>query len=73
MLRVVWMVIVFSTTMFTMYVTAVTLGTAMPEGTNVWVRFAIGVPCIFMAPLCVELMLIVISRRLDRHGWLGIH
>lgn len=72
-LRFAWMVIVFAATMWTMYVTAVTIGTSMSEGTNVWVRFAIGVPCIFMAPVCVELMLIAISRRLDRKGWLGIH
>ena len=73
MLRFAWMVIVFAATAWTMCVTAVTLGTAIPDGTNVWVRLAIGVPCIFIAPLCVELMLIAISRRIDRHGWLGIH
>ena len=73
LLRFAWMVVVFAATMWTMYVTAVTLGTAMPEGTNVWVRFVISVPCIFVAPVCVELMLISISRRLDRKGWLDIH
>ena len=73
MLRFAWIIIVFVATMWTMYVTAVTLGTAIPDGTNVWVRLAIGVPCIFMAPLCVELILIIISRRIDRRtGWLGM-
>lgn len=73
MLRFAWMVIVFAATMWTMYVTAVTLGTAMPEELSVYARIAIGVPCMGAAPICVELMLIAISRRLDRKGWLGIH
>ncbi len=73
MLRFAWITLMFAATMWTMYVTAVLLGTAMPEGTNAWVRLAVGVPCIFTAPLCVELTIIAISRRLDRHGWLGIH
>ena len=73
MLRFAWMVALFAATMWTMYVTAVTLGDAMPDGTPTWVRFVVGVPCIFFAPLCVEFLLIAITRRIDRRHLLGIH
>lgn len=72
-LRFAWALIVFAVTMWTWYVTAVMLGIAIPDGTNMWVRLAIGLPCFIAVPVCVELMLIAISRRIDRHGWLGIH
>ena len=72
-LRFVWMAALFAATMWTMYVTAVTLGTAIPDGTPTWVRFVICVPCLFAAPLCVELLIIAISRRIDRRHLLGIH
>ena len=73
MLRFVCIVVVFAATILTMCAVAVTLRTVIPEGANVWVRLAISVPCIFIAPLSVELVLIAIIRRLDRKGWLGIH
>ena len=64
--RVVWIAIGFAITFYTMYVVAVVLGVCIPEGTSTWVRFVIGVPCIFIAPLCVELLYIAISRKVDR-------
>jgi NADH:ubiquinone oxidoreductase subunit 6 (subunit J) len=70
-LCVLWMVVVFAAAIFTMYVTAVMLDQAMPEDVSIWVRFAIGVPCIFVTSVCVELMLLAIGHWLDRKGWLG--
>ena len=64
--RVVWIAMGFAITLYTMYVVAVVLGVCIPEGTSTWVRFVIGVPCIFIAPLCVELLYIAISKRIDR-------
>jgi cytochrome c biogenesis protein CcdA len=64
--RVVWIAMGFAITFYTMYVVAVVLGVCIPEGTSTWVRFVIGVPCIFIAPLCVELLYIAISRKVDR-------
>jgi hypothetical protein len=64
--RVVWMAVGLGVTLYTMYVTAVVLGVCMPEGTSTWVRFVIGLPCIIIAPLCVELLYIAISKRIDR-------
>ena len=64
--RVAWIAMGFAITFYTMYVVAVVLGVCIPEGTSTWVRFVIGVPCIFIAPLCVELLYIAISKRIDR-------
>ena len=64
--RVVWIAMGFAITLYTMYVVAVVLGVCIPEGTSTWVRFVIGVPCIVVIPLCVELLYIAISKRIDR-------
>lgn len=75
MVRFLWMVSGFSITFYAMYLTAVTLTNAIPDGTPTWARLAIGLPCIFVAPLSVEFLYIEISRRLDRltgHRLLGI-
>jgi hypothetical protein len=75
-LRVSWGVVLFGITMWVLFQTASLLSDAIPAGTSGWVRFAIGVPCIFVAPVSVELLLITISRRLDRmtnHRLLNIH
>ena len=72
-LRTAWVAVVFVATVWTMFITSMLLSDAIPSDTNAWVRMAIGVPCIIVAPVCVELLLIAISRRLDRHHLLGIH
>lgn len=64
--RVVWIAMGFAITLYTMYVVAVVLGECIPDGTSAWVRFVIGVPCIVVIPLCVELLYIAISRKVDR-------
>lgn len=64
--RVVWIAMGFAITLYTMYVVAVVLGVCIPEGTSTWVRFVIGVPFIVVIPLCVELLYIAISKRIDR-------
>jgi cytochrome c biogenesis protein CcdA len=64
--RVVWIAMGFAITFYTMYVVAVVLGVCIPEGTSTWVRFVIGVPCIVVIPLCVELLYIAVSRKVDR-------
>ena len=64
--RVVWIAMGFAITLYTMYVVAVVLGVCIPEGTSTWVRFVIGVPFIVVIPLCVELLYIAISNRIDR-------
>ena len=65
MVRFLWMVAGFAITFYAMYVTAVTLGVCIPDGTSVWVRLAIGMPCMFVAPVSVEFLYIYLSKRLD--------
>lgn len=75
-LRVSWGVVLFGIIMWVLFQTASLLNDAIPAGTSGWVRFTIGVPFIFVAPVSVELLLITISRRLDRmtnHRLLNIH
>ena len=64
--RCVWAVVVLAITLCAMFVTSYVLGECIPDGTPLWVRLTIGLPCIFAAPICVELLLIAISRWVDR-------